>query len=101
MLARLKTKGFLDDAKYMEQINEINGKISRHELELRQRLCRDEEDEQTEKIRDIASIIEKGAASLTEFDEVLFESLIEKIIVVNRNEFEFVMYGGLKLREKI
>ncbi|MFT3950940.1 MAG: hypothetical protein QM689_03130 [Oscillospiraceae bacterium] len=38
---------------------------------------------------------------LTEFDEVLFESLIEKITVISRNEFEFAMYGGLKLTEKI
>lgn len=37
---------------------------------------------------------------MTEFDEVLFESLVEKIIVINRNELEFNLYGGLKFTER-
>lgn len=35
VLARLKTKGFLDEAKYIEQTNELNVKISKLQSELK------------------------------------------------------------------
>lgn len=38
---------------------------------------------------------------MTEFDEILFENLVEKIIVQSQNELEFHLYGGLKLTKKI
>lgn len=38
---------------------------------------------------------------MKEFDEVMFESLIEKIIVKNHTELEFNLYGGLKFTEKV
>ena len=36
---------------------------------------------------------------MTEFDDVMFESLVDKIIVRNREEFEFNLVGGLKFKE--
>lgn len=33
---------------------------------------------------------------MTTFDEILFESLIEKIVVIDQNKLEFQLYGGLK-----
>ena len=38
---------------------------------------------------------------MTEFDKVMFESLVQKIVVMNRTELEFNLYGGLKFTEKI
>lgn len=35
VLARLKTKGFLDESKYVEQITEINARIEKLNRELR------------------------------------------------------------------
>jgi len=54
-----------------------------------------------EQIKDIASIIENGTDLMTEFDDLMFESLVEKIIVINRNELEFHLYGGLKFTERL
>lgn len=100
VLARLKTKGFLDEAKYLEQTAEINSKINKLSREQRKIVRSDDEDDMIEQIKDIASIIENGMDLMTEFDEVLFESLVEKIIVINRNELEFNLYGGLKFTER-
>ena len=61
----------------------------------------DDEDEMIEQIKEIASIIENGTDLMTEFDDVMFESLIEKIIVKNQTEFEFNLIGGLKFTERI
>ena len=35
------------------------------------------------------------------FDKVSFEFLIERIVVMNKNELEFQLYSGLKFREMI
>ena len=101
VLARLKTKGFLDVSKYIEQVTEINAKIEKLNRELRKIVRCDDEDEMIEQIKEIASIIENGTDLMTEFDDVMFESLIEKIIVKNQTEFEFNLYGGLKFTERI
>lgn len=61
----------------------------------------DDEDEMIEQIKEIASIIENGTDLMTEFDDVMFESLIEKIIVKNQTEFEFNLIGGLEFTERI
>ena len=99
VLARLKTKGFLDVSKYIEQVTEINAKIEKLNRELRKIVRCDDEDEMIEQIKEIASIIENGTDLMTEFDDVMFESLIEKIIVKNQTEFEFNLIGGLKFTE--
>ena len=49
----------------------------------------------------MASIIESGTELMTEFDEIMFESLVEKIVVKNQKELEFQMYGGLKFTERL
>ena len=61
----------------------------------------DDEDEMIERIKEIASIIENGTDLMMGFDDVMFESLIEKIIVKNQTEFEFNLIGGLKFTERI
>ena len=101
VLARLKTKGFLGESKYIEQDTEINARIEKLSRELRKIVRCDDEDEMIEQIKEIASIIENGTDLMTEFDDVMFESLIEKIIVKNQTEFEFNLYGGLKFTERI
>ena len=101
VLARLKTKGFLDENKYIEQVTEINAKIEKLNRELRKIVRCDDEDDMIDQIKEIASIIENETDLMTEFDDVMFESLIEKIIVKNHTEFEFNLYGGLKFTERI
>ena len=99
VLARLKTKGFLDENKYIEQVTEINAKIEKLNREVRKIVRCDDEDEMIEQIKEIASIIENGTDLMMGFDDVMFESLIEKIIVKNQTEFEFNLIGGLKFTE--
>lgn len=101
VLARLKTKGFLDESKYLEQTAEIKSKVEKLYADQRKIARSDDEDEIIDQIKEIALIIDNGSELMTEFDEVMFESLVEKIIVKNQTELEFNLYGGLKFTEKI
>ena len=101
VLTRLKTKGFLDESKYVEQVTEINARIEKLSRELRKIERCDDDDEMIEQIKEIASIIENGTDLMTGFDDVMFESLVDKIVVKNREEFEFNLVGVLKFTEII
>ena len=84
-----------------KQTAELNSKINKFSREQQKIVRSDDEDDMIEQIKDITSIIENGMELMTEFDEVLFESLVEKIIVISRNELEFNLYGGLKFTERL
>lgn len=101
VLTRLKTKGFLDDEKYFSQTAELHAKIEKQNQELRKIAHCDDEDELIDQIKEIASIIENGTDLMTEFNEIMFESLVEKIIVKDQTTLEFYLYGGLKFTERL
>lgn len=101
VLARLKTKGFLDNAKYLEQTSELNAKVNKLQSELKKFTHLDDEDETLDQLEMLIDYFEKREHSITDFDESAFEFLIEKIIVINQNKLEFYVIGGLKFKENI
>lgn len=101
VLARLKTKGFLDNAKYLEQTTGLTAKINKLQSELKKLTRSDDEDETFEHIKMLIDYFENQENFMTEFNESAFEFLIEKIVVINQNELEFHIIGGLKFNEKI
>lgn len=101
VLARLKTKGFLDEAKYIEQTTELTSKINKLQAELKKLTRSDDEDETIEQIEMLTDFFEKREKPMTEFEEKEFESIVDKIVVKGQNELEFHLIGGLKFNEKI
>lgn len=101
VLSRLKTKGFLDEAKYQEQTTELNAKINRLQQELKRMTRSDEEDESLDQIEMLTDLFEKREKLMTEFEPDMFESIVDRIVVKSRSELEFNLIGGLKLTEKI
>lgn len=101
VLARLKTKGFLDNAKYLEQKAELNAKVNKLQLELKKITHLDDEDETLEQIEMLIDYFEKQSDPISRFDESAFEFMIEKIVVISQNELEFHVIGRLKFTEKI
>lgn len=101
VLARLKTKGFLDNAKYLKQTTEFAAKINKLQTELKKITRSDDEDETLEQIEMLIDYFEKCENPITEFDESAFENIVDKIVVINQSELEFHVIGGLKFTEKI
>ena len=99
ILARLKTKGFLDEAKYIEQTTELTAKINKLQAELKKLTRFDDEDETLDQIDMLIDFFEKRDSPMTEFEETAFESMVEKIVVKSQNELEFHLIGGLQLGE--
>ena len=101
VLARLKTKGFLDEAKYIEQTTELTAKINKLQAELKKLTRSDDEDETLDQIEIRIDFFEKRDSPITEFEETAFESIVEKIVVIDQHELEFHLIGGLKFKENI
>ena len=101
VLARLKTKGFLDEAKYLEQTTELNSKTAKLQTEIKKLNVSDEEDETLEQLDMLIGYFEKRQKLMVEFEESAFESIVDKIVVKNQNELEFHLIGGLELAEEI
>ncbi len=101
VLARLKTKGFLDEAKYIEQTTELTAKINRLQTELKKLTRSDDEDETLDQIEMLIDFFERRDKPMTEFEESAFESIVEKIVVMDQHELEFHLIGGLRFKEKI
>lgn len=101
VLARLKTKGFLDEAKYIEQTTELTAKINKLQAELKKLTRSDDEDKTLDQIEMLIDFFERRDKPITEFEESAFESMVEKIVVIDQHELEFHLIGGIKLIEKI
>lgn len=101
VIARLKTKEFLDNAKYLEQTSEFNAKVNKLQSELKKITHLDDEDETLDQIDMLIDYFEKTENPITDFDDSAFEFLIEKIVVISQNELEFHLIGGLKFKEII
>lgn len=99
VLARLKTKGFLDEVKYIEQTAEVTAKINKLQLELKKLTHFDDEDEVLEQIEMLIDFFEKRKKPIIEFEESAFASIVENIVVINSHELKFHLIGGLELIE--
>jgi len=97
VIARLRTKGFLDEQKYNEQLTALDSKFSRLERELNKLSRADDEDETLEHLDILIDCIEQKSV-MTDFDEELFGTVVEKIIVRNKT-LEFNLISGMKLKE--
>lgn len=85
VLARLKTKGFLDNAKYLEQTAELSAKVNKLRSELTKITHLDDEDETLDQIDMLIDYFENQSNPIREFDESAFENIVEKIVVINQN----------------
>ena len=71
------------------------------ENKLKKLTCFDDEDETLDQIEMLIDFFEKRKTPMTEFEESTFESIVEKIVVIDQHELEFHLIGGLRFKEKI
>ena len=100
VIARLRTKGFIDEAKYIEQNNELVMKTNKLNQEFK-KLIQEDNDDTLEQIDMLIDIFENRHESMTEFEEREFDSIVERITAMGDGRLQFHLIGGLELTEKI
>ena len=100
VVTRLHTSGVLGTAEYSMQTSEISNKITELRIERRKKLQEDENDAMLDELKTLNEII-KEYEPTSEFDEEMFEQIIESIIVDDTSSMTFHLIGGLTLTEEI
>ena len=100
VVTRLHTSGVLGTTEFTAQTSEIGNKITELRIERRKKLQEDENDMLIDTMKSLNETIKEYEPSGT-FDEVLFEQIVEKIVVDDSSKITFHLSGGLTLTEEI
>lgn len=100
-LNRLKSKGYIDSDFFIEQSNDINRKISKIRSVKRRLINTDEDDNTIRNTQNLIEIIEDETPRMINFDELFFDSIVDRIITESQEKLKFVLINGLHLIEKI
>ena len=100
VVTKLHTSGVIDAVEYTKQTSQIGNKINALRIERRKKLNESEGDVQLDDLKNLNEIIEERCLK-SDFDEELFEDIVEKIIVDDSSKITFHLIGGLTLTEEI
>ncbi|MCM1062670.1 MAG: recombinase family protein, partial [Eubacterium sp.] len=99
MLTMLNTQGTLDGAYFKNHTQELDRKLITAQKQLHANLD-DKDSERLDKLRKLISIFEK-AEPITEFDEIKFGQIVERITVLSEKEIRFDLIGQIGFTERI
>lgn len=97
-LNRLRSKGYIDSAIFIEQNNENNQKIKQL---LAQKQSLIEVDEYDERIMQLKKLIYEISASnfINGWNDELFSTIVQSVIITQNRELHFNLIGKLKIKE--
>lgn len=98
VLTHLRSKGYMDSAIFIEKTNALNGKINALRSE-RSRLLNDDDDTTIADTERLLEILADGPQQLDSFDEMMFSSIVDKMVVNSRETVVFRLLNGLELTE--
>ena len=100
VITRLHTSGVLDAADYAKQTSEIGNRITDLRIERRKKLTEDEDDILLDTLKELNGILEEYEPT-AEFDNDLFEQIVQDITVNDNTQITFRLLGDIQLTEKI
>ena len=100
VITRLHTSGVLGAADYTKQTSEISNRITDLRIERRKKLTEDEDDELLDTLKELNGILEEYDPT-TEFDNDLFEQIVQSITVNDNTQITFRLLGNIELTEEI
>lgn len=101
LLSQLQLQGILDPSDFAAQSNELSNKVYQLRAERMKLLRQNDNDDNLLKLKEAAETIAYMDEELTEFDEDLIRSIIEKIIVKSSTEIDIHLFGGLIITEHL
>ena len=99
-ISRLRTNGLLDADACAAQMAANTAQLTQLRAKRRRLLKNDDIGEAAEALRQTVDAIRQGPERLDNFDEALFEELVEQI-VVSPTALRFRLYGGIEVTERI
>ena len=70
-------------------------------MELKKLTCLDDEDDVLEQLEMLIDYFDSRDDVMIQFEETVFENLVDKIVVKEQRTMEFHLIGGLNFKESI
>jgi len=99
VLSRLRQKEYIDSALFIEQTQQNDARLA--DLKRRRGHILDADGDNTIELLQTLLNITDGAERIETFNEMCFESVVDKIIVDSREQVRFRLLGGVELAERI
>lgn len=99
LLTMLNSQGTLDGAYFTVRNQELDRKLLTAQKQLHANLD-DKDGERLDELRKLIGIFER-AEPITDFDEIKFGMIVEKITVLSESEMRFDLIGGVGFTERI
>ena len=99
LLTVLNSQGTLDGAYYTKRTQELDRKLLTAQKQLHASLD-DKDGDRLDHLRRLIRILEK-AEPITEFNEIKFGQIVDKIMVLSETEIRFDLIGGISFTERI
>ncbi len=99
LLTKLNSQGTLDSAYFKERTQELDRKILTAQKQLSASL-NDEDSERLDELRKLIRLLEKSEP-ITEFNEIKFGQIVEKITVLSETEIRFDLICKIGFTERI
>lgn len=100
-ISMLQTAGLLDADACAAKLNAINIQLTQHRRERRRLLEHDDIQDAIGRLHQTADTIKAGPEHLNDFDEELFEELVEGIVAESQTRIRFRLIGGIELAEEV
>ena len=100
IIARLHTSGAMNAADYAMQTSEIGNRLTELRIERRQKLTEDENDQLLAPLNDLNGTLDEYEPTV-EFDNGLFDEIVESIMVNSSEQLTFKLIGGIALTEQV
>ena len=101
LLSQLQTQGILDAVDFAAQNSELTNKVYRLRSERMALLRQNEHDDNLVRLRKTCEIIAEIDDDITEYDETLIRSIVEKIIVRSATDIEVHLIGNIIITEHL
>lgn len=100
VLANLQSSGIIDAADFAQQKNELSNKLTdlrraRHDL------INNNTDDNIVKLYNVSEILDSIDSDITDLDEQLIRSIVEKIVIKSNKELEIHIFGSFIVTENL
>ena len=100
-ISKLQAEGLIDAEACTGKLREINVRMTELRRKRRAILKNEKVEETADAIRQVTNIIQNGPEDLKDFDELLFNDLVEKITAASQTEIMFHIRGDIILTERL
>lgn len=101
MYVQFHAQNIIDDVTYLEQTNDIKKRLNTLRSRRLKLLNEDEEEQCIEKIRQLKSFLMESPKGILWYDDRILTEIIEKVLVVSKEEIEFELKCGFRFKERI